>query len=53
MARNTRHPHHPGVYQAMDDLRGGKMGRRDFLRIATLLGVSVPVAYTLAGCEKT
>jgi peptide/nickel transport system substrate-binding protein len=52
MARSTRFPHHPGVYQAMDDLQAGKLGRRDFLRMAALLGVSVPAAMALAGCEK-
>jgi peptide/nickel transport system substrate-binding protein len=52
MARSARHPHHPGVYQALDDLRAGKLGRREFLRLATLLGASVPAAAVLAGCEK-
>jgi len=53
MARSQRFPHHPGVYQAMDHLRTGKMGRREFLRTATLLGVSLPVAGALlASCEK-
>lgn len=42
---------HPGVYQAADDLRNGKLSRRDFVRMAALLGVSAPLAYSLAGCE--
>src|SRR5205823_1088574 len=41
---------HPGVYQAQDQLRGGRISRRSFLRLATLLGVSVPTAYALAAC---
>ena len=42
---------HPGVYQAADDMRNGKLSRRDFVRMAALLGVSAPLAYSLAGCE--
>ncbi|MEZ4866706.1 MAG: ABC transporter substrate-binding protein [Caldilineaceae bacterium] len=41
---------HPAVLDAASDLRKGKMNRREFLRFATLLGASVPVAYALAGC---
>jgi len=41
---------HPGVYQAQDQLRSGRISRRSFLRLATLLGVSVPTAYALAAC---
>jgi peptide/nickel transport system substrate-binding protein len=35
---------------ATSALRAGKINRREFLRFATLLGVSVPAAYALAGC---
>lgn len=52
MAKSKKYPYHPGVYQMMDDLRVGKIGRREFLRTATLLGVAAPVAYAMAGCEK-
>ena len=52
MANSKKYPYHPGVYQMMDDLRVGKIGRREFLRTATLLGVAAPMAYALAGCEK-
>jgi ABC-type transport system substrate-binding protein len=53
MARSTSHPHHPGVYQALDDLRAGKLDRREFLRLAALLGTSLPAAGALlAGCDK-
>ncbi len=38
---------HPGVHQAAHHLRGGKLSRREFVRTATLLGVSLPVAYRL------
>ena len=41
---------HPAVLDAANDHRKGKMDRREFLRFATLLGASVPVAYALAGC---
>jgi peptide/nickel transport system substrate-binding protein len=41
---------HPAVLDAASDLRKGKLNRREFLRFATLLGASVPVAYALAGC---
>jgi peptide/nickel transport system substrate-binding protein len=41
---------HPAVLDAASTLRKGKINRREFLRFATLLGASVPVAYALAGC---
>ncbi len=40
---------HPAVPELAEDLRKGKIGRRDFLRTATLLGVSATTAYALAG----
>lgn len=39
---------HPGVSQAADDLRAGKLDRRGFLRIATLLGLGLPLADRMA-----
>jgi len=42
---------HPAVLDAASDLRKKKVNRREFLRFATLLGASVPVAYALAGCS--
>lgn len=51
MASKDKYPHHPGVYQMADDLRAGKVTRREFLRTVTLLGVTAPVAYAMAGCE--
>ena len=44
---------HPAVLDAASDLRKGKMDRRSFLRFATLLGASVPVAYALAACAPS
>ena len=38
---------HPGVHQAVDHVRSGKLSRREFVKTATLLGVSLPVAYHL------
>ncbi len=40
---------HPIIGRAGAELADGKLDRRDFLRIATLLGVAAPVAYGLAG----
>lgn len=44
---------HPAVPELQDQLRQGRMSRREFLRVATLLGVSVPAAYALAACGAT
>ncbi len=41
---------HPAVLDAASDLQKGKVTRREFLRFATLLGTSVPMAYALAAC---
>ena len=40
---------HPYIAEMADDLRAGKVTRRDFLRTSTLLGLSAGAAYTLAG----
>ena len=40
---------HPLVGKMEDQLREGRCGRRDFLRTVTLLGVSAPIAYGMAG----
>lgn len=42
---------HPGVYQGQDYLKQGRLSRREFLRLATLLGVSLPAAQVLAACS--
>ncbi len=41
---------HPWVPELQDQLRQGKISRREFLRYATLLGVSVSGATVLAAC---
>ncbi len=41
---------HPAVMDTRRDFYKGKMNRREFLRFATLLGVSVPAAQVLIGC---
>jgi peptide/nickel transport system substrate-binding protein len=41
---------HPGVVRAQAALADGRIGRREFLRLATLLGVSLPAATLLAAC---
>ena len=40
---------HPLLPKMEDQLRAGKCDRREFLRTAVLLGVSIPAAYSLAG----
>lgn len=40
---------HPILERAGREMADGHMSRRDFLRVATLLGVAAPVAYGLAG----
>lgn len=40
---------HPYVPELCEQLRKGDCGRREFLRTATLLGVTAPVAYAMAG----
>ena len=51
MASKENNSYHPGVYKMAGDLRSGKATRREFLRTVTLLGVTAPVAYAMAGCE--
>jgi peptide/nickel transport system substrate-binding protein len=40
---------HPVLTQAGREFADGKINRREFLRIATLLGIAAPVAYDMAG----
>ena len=44
--KGTRHPHIP---ELREKLRRGEINRRDFLRTATLLGMSTAAAYAMAG----
>jgi peptide/nickel transport system substrate-binding protein len=41
---------HPGVLQAQDQLKQGRISRREFLRVATLLGAGLSTASLLAAC---
>ena len=41
---------HPWVPELQDQLRKGQISRREFLRYATLLGVSLGGATALAAC---
>jgi len=47
---NKQNRIHPAVLDAASDLRKGKVNRREFLRLATLLGTSATMAYAMAGC---
>ena len=40
---------HPIIKRAGREFADGKLDRREFLRVATLLGVAAPVAYGMAG----
>lgn len=40
---------HPKIAEAQDLMQGGRMGRRQFVRIAALLGMSAGAAYAMAG----
>lgn len=44
---------HPLVTEANEQLRGGRISRRDFLKISTLLGLSLAGAKVLAACGPT
>ena len=41
---------HPAIRDLQSDMKRGKMNRREFLRLATLLGASAATASVLAGC---
>jgi peptide/nickel transport system substrate-binding protein len=43
------HEEHAHIRQLRSDLTQGKLSRRAFLRLATLLGLAAPAAYALAG----
>ena len=46
MSTGREHPHIPRLKQQLVD---GEIGRREFLRFATLLGMAAPAAYAFAG----
>jgi peptide/nickel transport system substrate-binding protein len=48
--RRPAAPLHPAIPDLHSDLRHGRLSRREFVRLATLLGASAAAAYALAGC---
>src|SRR5689334_12356033 len=44
---------HPAVPEIQEQLRQGRISRREFLRVTTLLGVSAASAYAMAACGGT
>lgn len=44
-----RGPHHPKIDEAKDLMASGRLDRREFVRIAALLGLGAGAAYTMAG----
>ncbi len=51
MKKERRMGLHPAILDYQTMLQKGRMSRREFLRLATLLGASIPMAYSLAGCK--
>jgi peptide/nickel transport system substrate-binding protein len=49
MTKKSLEAVHTALPQIVDTYRSGRLGRREFLRTATLLGLSAPAAYALAG----
>lgn len=49
MTRKRKQRVHPYVPELIEDLRKGKITRREFLRTSTLLGLSAAAAYRVAG----
>jgi peptide/nickel transport system substrate-binding protein len=43
---------HPAIFELKDDFEKGKLTRREFIRYAALLGMSVSMAGSLLGCAK-
>jgi len=43
---------HPKVSEARELMEGGRMSRREFVRVAALLGVAAGTAYTMAGLPE-
>jgi peptide/nickel transport system substrate-binding protein len=43
---------HPAIFELKDDFEKGKLTRREFIRYAALLGMSVSMAGPLLGCAK-
>ncbi|MCB0225755.1 MAG: hypothetical protein KDI02_18845 [Anaerolineae bacterium] len=51
--KNKREKMHPAVMDLQSDLLKGHLSRREFLRLATLLGASIAAANMLAGCGSS
>ncbi len=49
MAESRSNRLHPYISELNERLRDGRVGRREFLRTATVLGVSAAAAYAMAG----
>ena len=49
MARDPKKYPHPYIPELVEELRRENVSRREFLRTATLLGLSAGAAYTIAG----
>ena len=49
MGRMTKRKRHPYIPELKEQLRKGEIDRREFLRTATLLGVSAASEYAMAG----
>jgi peptide/nickel transport system substrate-binding protein len=47
--RKPEKNHHPKVHEAFELLSEGRMDRREFVRLAALLGTSAATAYAMAG----
>ena len=45
-------PLHPAIGDLHSDMSHGRMSRREFLRLATLLGMTAAAATALAGCDS-
>ncbi len=51
MTRPSHHRVHPGIKDAQEQLQQGRISRREFLRLATLLGASLSTASFLSACS--
>jgi peptide/nickel transport system substrate-binding protein len=49
VARSDHPRYHPKIGRLVEQLERRRIGRRDFLRTATLLGLSAPMAYGIVG----
>jgi peptide/nickel transport system substrate-binding protein len=51
-SRKPRDSDHPKVHEAFRLMKSGRMDRREFIRVAALLGTSATAAYALAGLPE-